>query len=151
MRVLIAVALLMMCTALAQRIEPAPKQEKAQPAPDYEQRWIDGKCFSVPKDLWLGGANPILPCSGEAKQEKAQPAAPSTFIVHCKDCVLTQPLPFDLPAKEWDIQQWDGSSAIVIPHYSCKDVAPDWKQCVLLDSADGKHHCYAFYLLEQKP
>jgi|SRR5690348_2341492 len=74
MRVLIAVALLMMCTALAQRIEPAPKQEKAQPAPDYEQRWIDGKCFSVPKDLWLGGANPILPCSGEAKQEKAQPA-----------------------------------------------------------------------------
>ena len=140
MRVLIAVALLMLCGALAQRIEPqAAKQEKAQPT--YQV-----KCGAPSADGTTG----------------------------CIKYIST--LSFDLPAKEWDsvtreccpVGLSDGRPGIcwVYPeggcedsmkspvthhHVSCKDVATDWQQRVLLDSADGKHHCYAFYLLEQKP
>lgn len=76
-----------------------------------------------------------------------------------------KPLPFDLPAREITEHVADdhckpvGKNSFLVqctPVYvvtavTCKYVASDWQQRVLLDSADGKHHCYAFYLLEQKP
>ena len=102
MRVLIAVALLMLCVALAQKIEPqAAKQEKAQP--------------------WLWKSRGANACLGG------------------KDCTL---LPFDIPAK-WHSATWHDTAGF----WTCNGAAPDWQKRVLLDSADGKHHCYAFYLL----
>ena len=117
----------------------------------------------------------LMLCIGIAKQEKAQPAIPPcadgtagcyltaapydhTNFPLCKDaakgqpCWSVPPLAFDLPAKETiEGAQCIGGGCGGYAHYSCQDVAPDWKQRVLLDSADGKHHCYAFYLLESKP
>ena len=33
---------------------------------------------------------------------------------------------------------------------TCKDVAPDWKLRAQIDTMDGKHHCYALYLLNSQ-
>lgn len=103
-----------------------------------------------------------------AKQEqKAQPncGVPINGFVGCGEYL--KPLPFDLPAKEWDGPDTKGDSlhekfplstacqsdprwcSTKMHHVSCQDVAPDWKQRVLLETADGKHHCYNFNLLEK--
>ena len=107
------------------------------------------------------------------QEQKAQPASGSGAVTiapppWCKDakfgelCVNSKGwiqinFPFDIPAKEgygcpYKTRGciWSGTDSRGPHYWSCEGVADDWKQRVLLDSADGKHHCYAFYLLSQR-
>lgn len=159
---------------------PNPKDKLIVSSPEVDD-WLailnDSGFVAVCADLdetglitWKPRANGNCYDEDRPKQEKAWPCtlpvSPKIADMACGEIwtaqgwrdfseylkLVTQPLPFDLPAKGFYMTFRSGvEPPVTTSMFSCKDVSPDWKQRVLLDSADGKHHCYAFYLLEQKP
>lgn len=110
--------------------------------------WKD--CVSALMDSVAGK---FVPYSAP-QQEKAPPALPDNGTCHENiarteiQCLSpsAQPVPFDIPAKLVKGSSWTDNAGNIWefmgPHYSCEGVSADWKQRALIETADGKYHCY---------